>query len=94
MRKLLFVLICLVALTVFVPLNADSSNRGVVVVPAHSVESHDELETIPLYDRMIAVVIGIDQYRDLSPEHQLSYAVKDAKAWPKFFESTIHLSKS
>ena len=78
MQKLLPVLIGVLTLIVFAPFNAHSSSRGIAVLPTPGVGSHDEKETIPIYDRMIAV-IGIDRYRDLSPDHQLSYAVKDAK---------------
>ena len=50
--------------------------RGIsVVAKDHSGSS----SRIRLYNRMIAVVIGIDVYRDLPPKDHLSYAVKDAK---------------
>ena len=34
---------------------------------------------VRLYDRMIALVVGIDRYRDLPADAQLQYAVRDAK---------------
>ncbi len=34
---------------------------------------------VRLYDRMIALVVGIDRYSDLSADGQLQYAVRDAK---------------
>jgi uncharacterized caspase-like protein len=62
-----------------VPLVSSSESpktRGVsVVAKDHSGSS----SRIPLYNRMIAVIIGIDVYQDLPPKDHLSYAVKDAK---------------
>jgi uncharacterized caspase-like protein len=50
--------------------------RGITVVAKdHSGSS----SRIRLYNRMIAVVIGIDVYKDLPPKDHLSYAIKDAK---------------
>ncbi|HIJ41448.1 MAG TPA: caspase family protein, partial [Deltaproteobacteria bacterium] len=50
--------------------------RGIsVVAKDHSGSS----SRIRLYNRMIAVVVGIDVYKDLPPKDHLSYAVKDAK---------------
>ena len=34
---------------------------------------------VRIYDRMIALVVGIDRYSDLSADGQLQYAVRDAK---------------
>jgi len=53
-----------------------SKARGIsVVAKDHSGSS----SRIRLYNKMIAVVIGIDDYKDLPPKDHLTYAVKDAK---------------
>ncbi|MBC8427204.1 MAG: caspase family protein [Deltaproteobacteria bacterium] len=50
--------------------------RGIGIV---SKDRSDTPSFIHIYDHMIAVVIGIDTYENLSPNDYLSYAVKDAK---------------
>jgi len=43
-------------------------------------------EEISLYKKTYALIIGIDKYPLLGPEHQLSYAVSDAKAVEKMLK--------
>ena len=60
-----------------------SKARGInVIAKDHS----GSLSRVRLYNKMIAVVIGIDAYKDLPPKDHLSYAVKDAKG----VESVLH----
>ena len=40
-------------------------------------------QQIQLYDYTAALIVGIDRYTNLGAEHQLSYAVKDAKGMEK-----------
>jgi len=60
-----------------------SKVRGINVVAKDHAGS---LSRIRLYNKMIAVVIGIDVYKDLPPKDHLSYAVKDAKG----VENVLH----
>lgn len=60
----------------FIVPSLSASTRGVSVV---AEETSGARSRIHLYDRMIAVIIGIDIYKDLPPKDHLSYAVKDAK---------------
>ncbi|MBI4776038.1 MAG: caspase family protein [Deltaproteobacteria bacterium] len=53
--------------------------RGIEVVLEDGSGIGSAVESIPLYDRMIGVIIGVDVYRDLGNEYRLKYAVKDAK---------------
>ena len=43
-------------------------------------------ESVPLYTRMIAVVVGIDRYRELGADQYLHQAVKDAKGMASLLE--------
>ncbi|MBL7217051.1 MAG: caspase family protein [Desulfobacteraceae bacterium] len=60
-----------------------SKTRGISVV---AKDHSGSLSRVRLYNKMIAVVIGIDAYKDLPPRDHLSYAVKDAKG----VESVLH----
>ena len=80
MQKPVCLLFCVLALCAVFPLSAHGSSRRVAIVPSPAGESHDKTETILLYDRMIAMVIGIDRYRDLAPEQVPSYSQKHAES--------------
>jgi len=59
-----------------------SSNAITAVTRGINVNAKDFsglTSRVHMYDRMIAVVIGIDVYRDMAPKDHLSYAVKDAR---------------
>jgi formylglycine-generating enzyme required for sulfatase activity/uncharacterized caspase-like protein len=57
-----------------------AGSRGVTVkLKASEAAGAPVSETVPLYERMIAVVVGIDRYANLAPDENLSYAVRDAK---------------
>jgi uncharacterized caspase-like protein len=49
--------------------------RGVRI----TVREGGSAKTLALYDRITAVIIGIDRYQNLKSEHQLKFAVRDAK---------------
>jgi len=51
--------------------------KGVYVITTD--QQTGQKKKIPLYRKSYAVIIGIDQYKNLSYDMQLSYAVKDAK---------------
>ncbi|MBI4774952.1 MAG: SUMF1/EgtB/PvdO family nonheme iron enzyme [Deltaproteobacteria bacterium] len=53
--------------------------RGIGVVLKTGSGAEAKVESIPLYDRMTAVIIGIDEYGNLGREYHLKYAVRDAK---------------
>jgi len=54
-----------------------SEKRGVYVI---TTDKHTgQKKEIPLYNKSYAVIIGIDQYKNLPYDMQLNYAVKDAK---------------
>jgi formylglycine-generating enzyme required for sulfatase activity len=57
---------------------AEADIRGIKVKALDKATGQQE--EIRLYRRMIAVIIGIDRYPNLSYDQQLSYAVSDAKA--------------
>jgi len=54
-----------------------SDKRGIGVVTID--KDTGTKEEVPLYKKTYAVIIGIDQYKNLQYDMQLSYAVKDAK---------------
>jgi len=62
-----------------------SPTRGIKIVA--SDEGGSRLEEIELYDRVHAVIIGIDRYPNLPPNRQLSYAVSDAKKMERMLRS-------
>ncbi len=58
--------------------SADAAEtRGLTVVAKDSATGQSE--EVNLYNKSYAVVIGIDTYKNLPPDRQLKYAVKDAK---------------
>ena len=61
-----------------IPVIAFSQERGIKIVAID--EATKEWQEISLYNKTHAVIIGIDQYPQLSTEQQLTYAVSDAKA--------------
>ncbi len=57
---------------------AGGESRDIEVV-FDAPSGKDVVGSVKLYDRMIALVIGIDRYSDLPAQDQLRYAVRDAK---------------
>lgn len=61
-------------------IHAEETRGRVVFLSAGGISGEKRgAETVELYDRMTAVIIGIDRYRDLADDKQLKYAVHDAK---------------
>ena len=58
--------------------NAEAATRGIRLTARDRATGREE--EIRLYRRMIAAVIGIDRYPNLTYDQQLSYAVSDARA--------------
>jgi len=68
-----------------------SQSRGIQVVAVD--KETKEWKEIPLYNKTYAIIIGIDNYPNLSPEFQLSYAVSDAKAIERMLRSKFLFNK-
>ena len=62
----------------FLPAVSFAQTRDIKIVAID--KASNEWKEISLYNKIYAVIIGIDKYPNLSPENQLSYAVSDAKA--------------
>jgi len=73
-QQILAVLVLLPALVA--PIAADAPIRGMQVFATDGASG--QLEPVTLYNRMLALVIGIDSYAD--SDIDLTYAVNDAKA--------------
>ncbi|CAN2039091.1 hypothetical protein GMMP15_1030091 [Candidatus Magnetomoraceae bacterium gMMP-15] len=58
-------------------LQTSHDSRGIEVVMRGT--NSNIAQQVDLYDKMIAVIIGIDVYRNLQPEDHLKYAVRDAR---------------
>lgn len=90
MQRLLLLLLCLIP---FVSHAADT--RGLRVVAKDPATN--QTAEVKLYNKSYAVVIGIDQYRNLPPDRQLKNAVRDAKGVEDVlsknfrFDKIIHL---
>ncbi|MBI3812867.1 MAG: hypothetical protein HY279_00140, partial [Nitrospinae bacterium] len=52
-----------------------ADTRGVRI----TVRDEGAAKTLALYDKITAVIIGIDRYQNLEAKHQLKFAVRDAK---------------
>lgn len=59
------------------PAASGSPTRGIGVVAVDRTSGQQK--EVKLYGKAYAVIIGIDQYKNLSFDRQLSYAVRDAK---------------
>ena len=68
-----------------------SDKRGVYVVTTD--QQTGQQEEISLYRKSYAVIIGIDQYKHLPYDMQLSYAVKDAKGVEKIIKKQFNFDK-
>jgi hypothetical protein len=77
---------------IFLPGVFAGQSRGIRVV-AYDKASGKKKE-VELYNKSYAVVIGIDQYKNLPFDKQLSYAVKDAKGVAEILKRTSNLIKS
>lgn len=81
----------ILAILCLIPSMAFSQSRGIKVVAVDKATK--EWKEIPLYNKTYAVIIGIDNYPNLSPEFQLSYAVSDAKAIERILRSKFLFNK-
>jgi hypothetical protein len=52
-----------------------AETRGVRI----TIKEQGAAKTLALYDKITAVIIGIDRYQNLKAENQLKFAVRDAK---------------
>ena len=74
-----------IMLAVFCPVIASATDlRGISITARDNMTGANR--EIKLYRQMHAVIIGIDKYPNLSPDRQLSYAVKDAKGIEKVLQ--------
>lgn len=67
-------------LVILLVLSASSSaadDRAIMIQTQDAATG--ETATVPLYRKMVAVVIGIDRYKNLPVHQQLRYAVRDAE---------------
>jgi uncharacterized caspase-like protein len=76
-KGILGVLACSVVLLLMVVNVFAAETRGLRVVAKDSVSGQQT--EVKLYNKSYAVIIGIDQYQNLSFSEQLTYAVRDAK---------------
>ncbi|MBI4518618.1 MAG: caspase family protein [Deltaproteobacteria bacterium] len=74
---LALVALCVVLLVCRSAVRAEET-RGLKLLATKGADN--QWAEIPLYNRMHAVIIGIDRYPQLPPDRQLGYAVSDAKA--------------
>ncbi len=73
MRK---ILLSLVLLTFFTSAADAAETRGLTVVAKDPITN--QTGEVKLYNKSYAVIIGIDRYKNFSPDRQLKNAVKDA----------------
>ncbi|MDP2681682.1 MAG: SUMF1/EgtB/PvdO family nonheme iron enzyme [Deltaproteobacteria bacterium] len=65
------------------------NTRGVRI----TVRDEGAAKTLALYDKITAVIIGIDRYQNLKAEHQLKFAVRDAKGVEQVLRERYPVSK-
>ena len=90
-RFCLVFLIFLVACVISLPSVFASQSRGISVV-AYDKTSGKNKE-VRLYNKSYAVIIGIDQYKNLPFDKQLSYAVQDAKGVAEILKKNFKFDK-
>lgn len=90
-RFCLVFVIFFVAYCIFLPSLFASQSRGIRVV-AYDKASGKKKE-VRLYNKSYAVVIGIDQYKNLPFDKQLSYAVRDAKGVAEVLKKNFKFDK-
>jgi len=83
--------ICAAFALITLPPALAEESRGIRIVAAN--EGSSALTDIPLYNKVYAVVIGIDEYPGLAPDLQLTYAVSDARAVERLLESKFVFEK-
>ena len=69
-------IVTLLITTLLVSASFAAETRGLAVVAKDPVTGQQG--EVTLYNKSYAVIIGIDRYQNLSPDHQLKNAVKDA----------------
>ena len=96
-KKMIRKTACLIlfAILTFIPLLAGQSSavatRGIKVSALD--KSSGEKKEIRLYNKSYAVIIGIDQYKNLKFDQQLSYAVRDAKGVEEVLRKNFKFDK-
>ncbi|MBE9582090.1 MAG: caspase family protein, partial [Proteobacteria bacterium] len=90
-RFCLVFVIFLVACVISLPSVFAGQSRGISVV-AYDKASGKNKE-VRLYNKSYAVVIGIDQYKNLPFDKQLSYAVQDAKGVAEILKKNFKFDK-
>jgi len=81
----------LVACVISLPSIFAGQSRGISVV-AYDKTSGKNKE-VRLYNKSYAVIIGIDQYKNLPFDKQLSYAVQDAKGVAEILKKNFKFDK-
>lgn len=90
-RFCLVFLIFLVACVISLPSLFASQSRGIRVVAFDKTSGKNK--EVKLYDKSYAVVIGINQYKNLPFDKQLSYAVQDAKGVAEILKKNFKFDK-
>ena len=90
-RFCLAFVVFLFAFGIFLPSLFAGQSRGIRVVAFDKTSGKNK--EVKLYNKSYAVVIGIDQYKNLPFDKQLSYAVKDAKGVAEILEKNFKFDK-
>lgn len=77
LHRLIIAACCLFFMGLQIHLVHAADTRGLRVVAKDT--SSGKTAEVQLYNKSYAVIIGIDRYKNLSPDRQLKNAVKDAK---------------
>jgi peptidoglycan hydrolase-like protein with peptidoglycan-binding domain len=69
-----------------------NNSRSIKVIPKNTCNSF-AIADISIYENMIAVIIGIDRYQNLSVNDQLNYAAHDARGIASLLEDKYSFRK-
>jgi len=88
----MIVFLCLTLLPFFSAndLSAEMQSRAIKVVVKNDNGSIDRVD---LYDKMVAVIIGVDLYKNLPSQYHLNYAVSDARGVEKTLKERYNVSR-
>lgn len=89
------VAILMVLVMPFITINAASETdkrafKPITLIVKEEGERHN---TIQLYEQMVAVIIGVDVYENLSAKYHLKYAVNDARGIEKVLKEKYNFSR-
>jgi uncharacterized caspase-like protein len=90
-RFCLAFVVFLFAFGIFLPGVFANQSRGIRVVAFDKTSG--KKKEIKLYNKSYAVIIGIDQYKNLPFDKQLSYAVQDAKGVAEILKKNFKFDK-